>query len=317
MRWAGLFAFSLLLSTLTQAAAGPPAPLVRVPVPPPRDERIVPLGPAEVRELAGEATMRAAQGAGVAPPQAKVQTGATLLPGAWLRTSSLPASRVELRFTDGSLLRLGPDTEVSIAAAQRQILLHRGRVLVVSDRMVGGVTVVTATRAFLPEGTTYLVESPPTAGGSGATTPAAARLSLRVLEGAVCACSVEGVTPTAPAGKPALRPQPKSAREQIVLPGETWTAAAAANVRPQVAAVSPMTFDLGSMLRSERLLTDFSTPLPTLARLNELADQQRRRLLAGRNARLRREIFWKRLPRAPLKLPALLAEPSSVTVTYE
>ena len=288
-------------------AAGPA--WVSVPVPKPRDERIVPLGPAEVRELAGEAQTRDAVGAGAAPPLRPLQTGATLAAGAWLRTSSQSASRVELRFTDGSLLRLGPDTEVSIIAAQRQIILHRGRVLVVADRMVGGIAVLTASRAFLPEGTTYLVDASPAAG------PRPTGPRLAVLEGAVCACAVEARPQPAAPGKP--RPLPRPQREPIVLSGEAWTlppapAPGAAPPRPQ-----PLALDLAATLRGEPLLVAFATPLPSLAKITELADQQRRRLLAGRNARLRREIFWKRPPRAPLKLPALLAAPSSVTVTYD
>lgn len=288
-------------------AAGPA--WVSVPVPKPRDERIVPLGPAEVRELAGELTIRDVAAAG-AVPMRMLRAGDTLPAGAWLRTSSPSASRVELRFTDGSLLRLGPDTEVSIIAAQRQIILHRGRVLVVADRMVGGIAVLTATRAFLPEGTTYLVDSGPTAASPRPTGP-----RLAVLEGAVCACAVEARPQPAAPGKP--RPLPQPQREPIVLSGEAWTlpsapAPGAAPPRPP-----PLALDLAATLRGEPLLVAFATPLPSLAKITELADQQRRRLLAGRNARLRREIFWKRPPRAPLKLPALLAAPSSVTVTYD
>lgn len=308
-----LLALALLVSASwasSSQAAGPA--LVSVPVPKPRDERIVPLGPAEVRELAGELTIRDVAAAGAVPVR-MLRVGDTLPAGAWLRTSSPSASRVELRFTDGSLLRLGPDTEVSIVAAQRQIILHRGRVLVVADRMVGGIAVLTATRAFLPEGTTYLVDSGPTA-----ASPRPTGLRLAVLEGAVCACAVEAQPRPAAAGKPPLRPQPRPLREQIVLPGEAWTAppapaTGAAPTSPQ----PPRALDLAATLRGEPLLVAFATPLPSLAKITELADQQRRRLLAGRNARLRREIFWKRPPRAPLKLPALLAAPSGVTVTYE
>lgn len=303
----------LWLSTLP-TWAGPQAPLVRVPRPPPRDERVVSLGPAEVRELAGEVTAQA--GAAPAAPRA-LTPGMTLGHGARVRTSPRSDSRVELRFADGSLLRLDTGSEVSILAEQRQVILHRGRVLVSADRMVGGIAVVTAQRAFLPEGTTYVVEVSSAVDGRATTSHSAASLRLRVLEGAVCACAVEGVADRAATGTPRLRTAPKPAKEQIVLPGEAWTAARAASGQAETHRTLPIAMDLASTVRSEPLLVAFSTPLPTLAKINELADQQRRRLLTGRNARLRREIFWKRPPRAPLKLPALLAAPDSVSVTYE
>lgn len=316
MTRSGLLALLFGLATLpAPAVAGPNAPLVRVPVPKPRDERIVSLGPAQVRELAGEATMRDAQVAGAPSPLRPLTMGMTLSAGAWLRTSSQPASRAELRFADGSLLRLGPDTEVSIVAAQRQILLHRGRVLVVADRMVGGIAVLTATRAFLPEGTTYLVETLPAAGSApGMKNPG---LALSVLEGAVCACAVETSSPSSAPGKRLLRPQPRPTREQIVLPGEAWTTQPSLTPSLPSRNRPPMAIDLATTLRSDPLLVAFSSPLPTLAKINELAEQQRRKILSGRNARLRREIYWQRPPRTPLRLPAFFAEPNSVTVTYE
>ena len=41
----------------------------------------------------------------------------------------------------------------------RLSVLHRGRVLVAADRMIGGLAVLTRRAALLPEGTTYLAET--------------------------------------------------------------------------------------------------------------------------------------------------------------
>lgn len=290
------------------AWAGAPAaasPTVAVPSPKPRDERIVPLGAAEVRELFGGAT----QQVGAAAPT-PLSRGLTVGGELRIQTATPPGGRLELRFADGTLLRLGEATAISLLPSGRQIALHHGRLLVVADRMVGGLTVLTAGRAFVPEGTTYLVESP--AGPPGA---AGARLTrLSVLEGAVCACQVAApvAAPSKP-GQPVLRPAPFAQRDQMILSGESWSSAD----RPAGATATPQTFDLLATLRSEPLVAAFAAPLPSLSKIAELAEQQRRKILAGRNARLRREIFWRRPPRAPLRLPALFAEPSSVTVTYE
>lgn len=304
----------VLLFALTASSAGAAGTVaatgtVAVPVPPPRPERIVPLGPAEVREQIGSASLQRRSPAGLAAPQALLR-GATVSGEVLIKTAASPPGRVELRFADGSLLRLDQGTTISLLPAQRQIALHAGRLLVVADRMVGGVTVLTAGRAFVPEGTSFLVEAD--AGPSASGSPAATHLT--VLEGAVCACTVAVASPPPnPAGQPVLRPTPGALHEQMVLPGETWHSAAKSATGP---AATPA-IDLGLLLRTEPLVSAFPAPLPSLAKIAELADQQRRKLLLGRNARLRREIFWKRPPRAPLRLPALFADPNRVTVRYE
>ena len=99
--------------------------------------------------------------------------------------------------------------------------------------------------------------------------------------------------------------------DQVILPGEGWTLGSAA---PPVV---PAQIDLAGLLRGEPLIASFARPLPTLAKINELAREQARRILAGRNARLRREIFWKRPPRKALKVPALFGGQNSVTVQFE
>lgn len=299
-----------LLASPAWAAAGAAAKGgVAVQVPKPRDERIVPLGPAEVTELLGSASLLRDSPAGPSGQQG-LSRGMTVSGEVRIQTAATPAGRAELRFSDGSLLRLDGGTTISLLPAQRQVVLHAGRILVVADRMVGGVTVLTAGRAFVPEGTTYFVEE----ATEGAGAALAVKTRLTVLEGAVCACMVTASPPAASKpGQAAPRPAPGAVREQMILPGETWSSL----VKPGAPASTPVVIDLTTLLRAEPLVSAFSAPLPSLAKLAELADQQRRRLLSGRNARLRREIFWKRQPRAPLRLPALLADPNSVTVTYE
>lgn len=299
----------LLASPTWGAAATVAKGGVAVPVPKPRDERIVPLGPAEVTELLGGASLLRGSSTGPGGQQV-LSRGMTVSGEVRIQTAATPAGRAELRFSDGSLLRLDGGTAISLLPALRQVVLHAGRILVVADRMVGGVTVLTAGRAFVPEGTTYFVE----AATEGAGSAIAEKTRLTVLEGAVCACMVAASPPAASKpGQAAPRPAPGAVREQMILPGETWSSL----VKPGGPASSPVVIDLTALLRGEPLVSAFSAPLPSLAKVAELADQQRRRLLAGRNARLRREIFWKRQPRAPLRLPALLADPNSVTVTYE
>ena len=194
-------------------------------------------------------------------------------------------------------------TTITLLPAQRQVALQSGRILVVADRMVGGITVLTRGRAFVPEGRPILSRPGPGRGAAGAIDGGA---RVTVLEGAVCACLVMASAQKATVGQPTARPNPSALRDQMILPGETWSGRdPGARRRPLPAAI-----DLGGLLRSEPLLTAFSAPIPSLAKIAELSDQQRRKLLAGRNARLRREIFWKRQPRAPLRLPALLADPN-------
>ena len=296
------------------AAAGPgatPSASVAVPVPKPRDERIVSLGLAEVRELAGgtSLTVRPLTGTAATAPARALTRGQTVSGEVQLQTAAVPPARAELRFSDGTLLRLDGGTTITLLPAQRQVALQSGRILVVADRMVGGITVLTRGRAFVPEGTTYLVEAG--AGSAGAAGAIEARVT--VLEGAVCACLVMASAQKATVGQPTARPNPSALRDQMILPGETWSGRDPGGKQTAL----PAAIDLGGLLRSEPLLTAFSAPIPSLAKIAELSDQQRRKLLAGRNARLRREIFWKRQPRAPLRLPALLADPNSVTVTYE
>ncbi len=304
-----------LASAAAAAGAGAtPSSSVVVPVPKPRDERIVSLGLAEVRELAGGTglTVRPLTGAAAMAPARALTRGQTVSGEVQLQTAAVPPSRAELRFSDGTLLRLDGGTTITLLPAQRQVALQSGRLLVVADRMVGGITVLTRGRAFVPEGTTYLVDAGARqAGAMGAAGETEARVT--VLEGAVCACMVTASAQKATIGQATARPNPGALRDQMILPGETWTARDPRGTQTAL----PAAIDLGGLLRNEPLLTAFSAPIPSLAKIAELTDQQRRKLLAGRNARLRREIFWKRQPRAPLRLPALLADPNSVTVTYE
>lgn len=271
-------------------------------------ETVISLGVAKVAALTGGATAQAAAarpatGPTAAParapsaapswaPPRTLRIGDSIGSGEQVKTAA--ASQIELVFADGTLLRLGPESAVVLLPAARRVLLGTGRALVCADRMVGGLTVLTRDAALLPEGTTYLVEL---ASGAGVS-------SVSVLEGAVCACPVEPAIPDAAA----RRPTPT--RDRMVLPGESLP------LRSGAGPEAPTPRDLGALLKSEPLIAGFQRPLPSLRVLVDLADQQRRRVLAARNDRLRREIFWKRPPRAPLKLPDLLGGPTGVRFEY-
>jgi hypothetical protein len=264
----------------------------------PPTETLIAIGPARVSELVGPAYAQAAKAPAGTPPR-PLQAGSQVADGEQVQTGA--ATRLELRFADGTLLRVGPTAALTLLSRERRVALHRGRLLISADRMLGGLAVLTRRAAMLPEGTTYLAE----VGAAGD--------ELTVLEGAVCACTV---APPASPGSPAPSAAPSAAHprpEQMVLPGETLllpaTPAAAGPPRTQP-------IRLAERLASEPLITGFSKPLASLPQLTELIDQQKRGVLAGRNDRLRREIFWKRKPRAPLQLPPLFSEPDSIIIRY-
>lgn len=294
-----------LAATPVTAPTRPAATPVTTPTRP--AETLLPLGPAQVSELVGEAsamspTARATLHVGDRVPDGQqVQTG--------------PAARLELRFADGTLLRIGPAAALTLLPQLRRVALHRGRVLVAADRMLGGLAVLTRQTALLPEGTTYL---------AGVTE---AGDELTVLEGAVCACAVAppeassrppaagSAAPTDTATRPILPPS----RDQMILPGEALT------LPPQkpgpgplkpAAPPRPQLRRLAELLKSEPLITEFTRPLPSLRVISGLALLQRRGVLPARNERQRRELFWKRPARPPVKLPPLFNEPDSVIIRY-
>lgn len=295
-------------------------------------ETVIPLGPAQVRELRGEAWVHSPP---PAPPRSlhlhdritdgqKVQTGAA----GWL----------ELIFADGTLLRVGPAAEVTLMPQQRRVALHHGRALVAADRMIGGLAVLTRRAALLPEGTTYLAES------------SDASDAVMVLEGVVCACTVATAATAAkpPGAAPAAASDGGAAksRDQMVLPGEAVTltrsggpapagghgglraggagAGAGRSANPAaprsdlnlINISRPLPKRLDEVLRSEPLIIGFAAPLPSLRVINDQSVEQRRGALARRNDRLRRELFWKRPPHAPVKLPPFFNEPDSVIIRY-
>lgn len=294
------FAFCLLLLGLALGSKARGAPSVPV------AEQVLPLGSAFVSELSGAAFLK--------EPRRPLQKGERLAGDASIETDSSEGSRLELRFADGSLLRIGRGTALTILPMTRQVALHRGRLLVAADRMLGSILVLTRRLSFLPEGTTYSVELDDSLGEKPP------RLLLTVLEGAVCACPVAAPeSDIAAKGAPRKAPSLPSIklqrlakkREMIILPGERL------EVTTESPLLRPQPVSLTALLQTDPLIVGFSRRLPTFLRIDDLADQQRRHFLAGRNERLRREIFWKRPPRPPLKLPPLFSAPGSVTVRYE
>jgi hypothetical protein len=279
------------------APASPPAPSPAPspsPDAPTSGERVLSLGAAEAAELVGAAFVRTGKEA-----RRPLQKGERLASGQRIETGDAEDTRLELRFGDGSLLRLGKGAAITLLTASRQVALHRGRLLVDGDRMLGSIAVLTRFRSFVPEGTTYTVEL-------DVNVPTAPRLELVVLDGAVCACPV-----TDPDGRSDVRPRPT--KNWIVVHGEKL------DVRPAggIGDPTPQPDALTDRLRDDALLTRFARRLPSWRRIDDLADQQRRGFLLSRNERLRREIFWKRPVRPPIKLPAPFSDPDSVTVKYE
>lgn len=73
---------------------------------------------------------------------------------------------------------------------------------------------------------------------------------------------------------------------------------------------------LTDVLRSEPLIIGFAAPLPSLRIISDQAREQSRGALTSRNERLRRELFWKRPPHAPVKLPPFFNESDTVIIRY-
>jgi hypothetical protein len=169
--------------------------------------------------------------------------------------------------------------------------------LVVGDRMAGGLAVLTELAALLPEGTSYLVEATAKADGKSLGS-----LTVTVVEGAVCACAVAGASPS----------QASASRDAMVLPGEQMTIVELFRRPP------PKSVSLATIVNSEPLWMGFASKLPELRWVQENLDQQRRGILSSRNARLRREIFWKRPPHPPVPPPKQFIEPAPPpTVRYD
>jgi len=277
-----------------RSPAGPPAappPAAPAPAPSsdaiPPGERVLSLGAAEAAELVGTASVRIGKEA-----RRPLQKGERLANGQRIETGDGDGTHLELRFVDGSVLRLGKGTSITLLPSSRQVALHRGRLLVDGDRMLGSISVLTRYRSFVPEGTTYSVEL-------DANLPP--RLELVVLDGAVCSCPVIDLD-----GKNEARPKPS--KNWIVVHGEKL------DVQPGDS--TPQTDSLTDRLKDDALVTRFARRLPSLRRIDDLADQQRRGFLLSRNERLRREIFWKRPLRPPIKLPAP-SDPDSVRVEWD
>lgn len=270
-----LLVWVFLLAALPSARAG---------------ERILPLGPAELTVAEGDVQA----GRGERELRA-VPRGTRLADAPWIRTG--PGAHAELRFADGTLLRLGERTRVTLFPAERRVWLAQGKLLVVGDRMAGGLAVLSELAALLPEGTSYLVEAVQKPDGKSL-----ASIQVTVIEGAVCACSVAASVPS----------QATASRDAMVLPGETMTIVDLWK-RP-----APKTVSLAQIVSSEKLWMGFATQLPELRWVKENLDQQRRGILGSRNTRLRREIFWKRPPHPPVPPPKQFIEPAKPPqVRYE
>lgn len=217
-----------------------------------------------VSELGGEASLIGASGRG-----APLRAGEVVPEGGLLRTGAGAGTRLQIEFpAGGGLLRLGPGAEVGVELAARRVMVRSGRVLLQGDVMVGGLSAVAGEVACVPLGTTYVVEV------SGRV------VDVMVLEGAVEVRRAGWRDPVA-----------------VVLPGEGL------RVEPGKDAGKPVVRDLRAVLAGDPAVVGYRAPLPTQVRILDLAEQQRRGVLRGRNERLRRELTWRRRPRAKVVLP--------------
>jgi hypothetical protein len=163
---------------------------------------------------------------------------------------------------------------VGLDLAGRRVVVRRGRVLVQGDVMVGGIGVIAGDVACVPLGTTYVVEVSERA------------VDVMVLEGAVEVRRAGRADPVA-----------------VVLPGE------GVKVEQGKDPGRPAVRELKAVLAGDPAVVGYGAALLTQARIVDLADQQRRGILRGRNERLRRELKWRRRPRAEVALPPLFRVP--------
>lgn len=251
--------------------------------------RVLPMGEAEVRELVGSAWFRQA-----GKPRLPLKPGLRLQDTPWLETA--PGARLELRFADGTVLRLGENTQATLFPNDRRLWLTTGKVLVVGDNATGGLSVLSDLVALLPQGTSYLTEAKP--GPSGQSLQS---VTVTVLEGVVCACPVAARAST---GQPS--------RDDLVLPGEQ-VVVRAPRLRPK-----PQMIQIKTVVETEPLWVGFASKLPERRWIPINIDNQRRGILASRNSRLRREIFWKRPAHAPVPpLKQFIEQAPPPRVTYD
>ena len=209
-------------------------------------ERLLPLASGHVSQAVG--TVFSGRTANEAKPTVQ---GTVLSTQRWFSTG--PRSSAELLFSDGTRLRMWENTRLTLFPDERRIWLTEGRVLVVSDRMTGGLAVLSDFAALIPEGTSYLVEAK-------RIEHAPKSLTITVIEGAVCACfsanaSQRGVQPT---------------RDAMVLPGEKMYLDHPFR-RPM-----PHTVRLAQLVASEPLWVGFSRPVPESRWIKQNLEQQRR-----------------------------------------
>lgn len=233
--------------------------------------RVLPLGEAEVREVIGSAWLRPA-----GKPRQPIQLGLRLRDTPGLETAA--GARLELRFADGTVLRLGENTQATLFPNERRLWLFAGKALVVSDHSTGGLSVLSDLVALLPEGTSYLTEAKPGASGKSVQS-----VTVTVLEGVVCACTIS-----------ARAPQGQPTRDALVLPGEQMV------IRDPIQRPRPQMIPIKTVVETEPLWVSFASKLPERRWLPINIDNQRRGILESRNSRLRREIFWKRPAHAPV-----------------
>jgi hypothetical protein len=163
-------------------------------------------------------------------------------------------SLAELKFPDGSVIRIGNNSIFSFDPNDRTVRLDRGTALVSTPPKAEGINIVSGgvsgTVSGDPAGKTFMVTAYPAegGGGKGATTGG---FGLMVLQGS------SATTVAAPSGSVSIAPG------QFALVGGKMDGA------PKV-----LTVDVGQVFRSSPLVNSFPEPLPTKGAILSTAIQQ-------------------------------------------
>ena len=163
-------------------------------------------------------------------------------------------SLAELKFPDGSVIRIGNNSTFSFDPNDRTVRLDRGTALVSTPPKAEGINIVsggvTGTVGGDPAGKTFLVTAYPAEGGGAKGAPTGG-FGLMVLQGS------SATTVAAPSGSVSIAPG------QFALVGGKMDGA------PKV-----LTVDVGQVFRSSPLVNSFPEPLPTKGAILSTAIQQ-------------------------------------------
>jgi trimeric autotransporter adhesin len=170
------------------------------------------------------------------------------------RITTQGQSLAELKFPDGSVIRIGNNSTFSFDPNDRTVRLDRGTALVSTPPKAEGINIVSGgvsgTVGGDPAGKTFLVTAYPAESGGAKGAPTGG-FGLMVLQGS------SATTVSAPSGSVSIAPG------QFALVGGKMDGA------PKV-----LTVDVGQVFRSSPLVNSFPEPLPTKGAILSTAIQQ-------------------------------------------